>query len=92
MAEHNVFVAAESLDKAAAERDELTKKLEALEKGSQEALEQLQAEAEEREKKIRLETTKREERLESRLRTLTMALSGTVLILAPSHLSLILIC
>ena len=34
LAEHNVFVAAESLDKVAAERDELTKKLKAFKKES----------------------------------------------------------
>ena len=84
LTEHDVAVA-ESLAQAVAERDDasrradaLEKKLKALEKESQDALDKAQAEAQEREEKLRTEAADREEKLEGRLRTLAEALSGKI--------------
>jgi F0F1-type ATP synthase membrane subunit b/b' len=96
---HRVFterdvVVAESLSQAAAERDDalhqadaLDKKLGALEKESQDALDQAKTEAQEREEKRRTKAVDREDKLEGRLRTLAEALSGKILCHA-SHFSL----
>lgn len=84
LTEHDVVVA-ESLSQAVAERDDalrradaLEKRLGALEKESQAALDQAKAEAQEREDKRRAEAADREDKLEGRLRTLAEALSGKI--------------